>query len=274
MDFSGEWAPVYHEDAADRIPGPELGDYMGLPLNSAALLRAQSWEAGQISLMQNQCRPHSSDYGMRGLGNMRVTRDLDDAQEWVAFKTFIAAWGSERTIWMDGREHPPEYAEYTFQGFSSAVWEGNTLVVTTTHQKANYHRRNGVPSSDQRIITEYWTRHGDVLTVVTAVDDPVFFTEPLVRSQNWVLDLGQQQSSFYCEYVGELPELVDGKVPHYLPGENPYLDEIATTYGIPIEVLSGGAEKMYPEYQLVMPEAESSPLMCTVLCNCQGFADC
>ena len=29
IDFSGEWAPIYHEDAPDRGPGPELGDYLG-----------------------------------------------------------------------------------------------------------------------------------------------------------------------------------------------------------------------------------------------------
>ncbi len=102
----------------------------------------------------------------------------------------MPAWGSERTIWLDGREHPPEYAEHTFQGFSTGVWEGNMLTITTTHLKANYHRRNGVPSSDQRTVTEHWMKHGEFLTVVTVVDDPAFFTEPLVRSENWYLDSG------------------------------------------------------------------------------------
>src|ERR1041385_7554323 len=27
VDFTGEWAPLYHEDRPERIPGPELGDY-------------------------------------------------------------------------------------------------------------------------------------------------------------------------------------------------------------------------------------------------------
>ena len=31
VDFSGEWAPLYHEDAPERLPGPELGDYTELP---------------------------------------------------------------------------------------------------------------------------------------------------------------------------------------------------------------------------------------------------
>jgi len=186
MDFSGEWSPTYHEDAADRIPGPEIGDYMALPLNDAARMRGDTFQADRLSMvMQFQCRPHSADYGMRGLGNMRVDKEIDPLhQRLTAFQTYMPAWGSQRTIWLDGRPHPPEYAEHTFQGFSTGVWEGNQLTITTTHLKANYHRRNEVPSSDQRTVTEHWARHGDLLTVITVVDDPVFFTEPLVRSQS------------------------------------------------------------------------------------------
>ena len=61
--------------------------------------------------------------------------------------------------------------------------------------KANYHRRNEIPSSDQRTVTEHWIRHGDILTVVTVVDDPVFFTEPLVRSQNQ-LTIGSAEATW------------------------------------------------------------------------------
>src|SRR5687767_12796359 len=194
VDFSGQWAPVYHEDNAERIPGPELADYTGLPLNDAARLQADSWDADRISVvMEYQCRPHSSDYGMRGLGNLRVQRELDPITHRLAsFRTYMPAWGSERTIWMDGRAHPDPVAEHTFQGFSTGRWEGNTLVIETTHLKANYLRRNGVASSDRRTVTEYWTRHRDVLTVVTVQTDPVMLEEPLVRSQNWYLDPGQQ----------------------------------------------------------------------------------
>jgi hypothetical protein len=276
-DFSGEWSPVYHEDAPERIPGPELGDYMGLPLNDAARLQADSWDADRISmLMQYQCRPHSSDYGMRGLGNMRVTKDIEPQhQQLVALEIYMPAWGSERTIWLDGREHPPEHAEHTFQGFSTGVWNGNRLTITTTHLKTNYHRRNGVPSSDQRTFTEHWMRHGDILTVVTVVDDPVFFTEPLVRSQNWFLDPGQQVSQFYCEYVTELPPVTEDSIPHHLPDQNPYVGEMAEWYGLPTEVLRGGAERMYPEYRAIMPEPESPrPAMCTLYCNCSDFFSC
>ena len=32
IDLSGEWNPVFHEDQPERIPGPEIGDYLGLPI--------------------------------------------------------------------------------------------------------------------------------------------------------------------------------------------------------------------------------------------------
>jgi hypothetical protein len=277
IDFTGEWAPAYHEDAPERLPGPELGDYMGLPLNDAARLQADSWDADRISMLpQYQCRPHSADYGMRGLGNLRITREFDPLHErLIAFRTYMPAWGSTRVIWLDGRPHPPDYAEHTFQGFSTGVWEGNQLTITTTHLKTNYHRRNGVPSSDQRTFTEHWMRHGDILTVVTVVDDPVFFTEPLVRSENWYLDPGQQLPQFYCEYTTEVPPVTPDSVPHHLPGENPHLTEIAGWYGLPTEVLRGGAEKMYPEYRLEMGEPETlPPPVCELYCNCDSFLGC
>src|SRR5687768_5893848 len=43
-DFSGEWGALYHEDQPHRIPGPDLGDYTGIPLIDAARLRADSWD--------------------------------------------------------------------------------------------------------------------------------------------------------------------------------------------------------------------------------------
>ena len=43
-DFDGVWQPRYHEDQPERIPGPELRDYLGLPINDAARQFADSWD--------------------------------------------------------------------------------------------------------------------------------------------------------------------------------------------------------------------------------------
>src|SRR5438477_9784987 len=37
--LDGEWSPRYHEDQPERIPGPDLADYLGLPINDAARQR-------------------------------------------------------------------------------------------------------------------------------------------------------------------------------------------------------------------------------------------
>jgi hypothetical protein len=275
IDFTGEWAPAYHEDGPERLPGPELGDYMGIPLTDAGRLRADSYDADRISVeTELQCRPHSSDYGMRGLGNLRVTRELGADQNLIAFETYMPAWGSVRTIWLDGRPHPPAYAQHTFQGFSTGVWEGNMLTVTTTHLTANYLRRNGVASSDKRIITEHWTRHGDFLTVIVVVEDPVMLTEPWVRSENWYLDPGQKMRQAFCEYAAEVPA-PPGAVPHHLPGKNAFLTEVAEWYGLPAEATRGGAKTMYPEYRKVMPKPiNPPPEKCERFCVCTTLFDC
>ena len=59
-NFVGYWAPLYHEDFEERLPGPWIGDYLGLPINAAARLRAESWDASLLSLPEHQCKPHPS----------------------------------------------------------------------------------------------------------------------------------------------------------------------------------------------------------------------
>jgi hypothetical protein len=177
-----------------------------------------------------------------GLGNVRIWKDIEPAtQRLIAFKMHFLAYDSERTVWMDGRPHPPDLAPHTFQGFSTGVWEGNMLTITTTHLKANYIRRNGVPRSDKATLTEHWSRHGDWLTIVSVIEDPVFLTEPLVRSDNWFMDPGQAIGVFGCEPAPEVPA-PEGTVPHWLPGANPNLHEFANWYGLPFEATRGGAE--------------------------------
>ena len=228
IDFTGSWVPIYHEDGPERLPGPELADYLGLPINDAARLRADSYDADRISAVSEyQCRQHAADYGDRGLANMRITTDYDSlTQRMSALHTRINFHDAERTIYLDGRPHPPADAPHSWSGFSTGVWMGNMLRVRTTHLKAYYFRRNGVPSSDRRTLTEYWVRHGDLLTVVSIIDDPVFLTERLVRSQSWTIDAGQRLGSNWCDYAAELP-LGEGVVPHWLPGTNPYLREFS-----------------------------------------------
>jgi hypothetical protein len=236
-------------------------------------MRADTWDADRISIVQEyQCRPHSADYALRGLAPMRISAEYDEKTQRIAsFQTYIGAYENRRTIHLDGRPHPSPYAAHTFQGFSTGLWNGNVLVIRTTHLKPNYIRRNGVPRSAKAVLTEHWARHGDYLTITSVLEDPAFLTEPLVRSQTWFLDPGQQAGLFPCEYLPEVPA-PPGTVPHHLPGQNSHLQEFLDWYGVPAEGARGGAETLYPEFRERFEY--TPPPRCERFCTCTGFGDC
>ncbi|HUC76652.1 MAG TPA: hypothetical protein VMS04_15225 [Vicinamibacterales bacterium] len=254
IDLSGSWAARYHEDFAERIPGPELANFLGLPINEAARQWALSWDASRLTLREHQCQVHNAAYIYRGPLLLRIWEERDpQTQRLVAIKNYISTYEQTRTIWMDGRPHPPNYAAHTWQGFSTGTWEGDMLTVMTTHIKQGWHRRNGLPASDLITLTEHFIRHGVYLTHISVVTDPVYLTEPLVKSQNFVLSDRQLPETAWlwpCQIVDEVAGRPDGEVPHYLPGQNPFVHEFADQSGIPLEATMGGAETMYPEFML------------------------
>lgn len=257
LDLSGTWTPRFHEDQPERIPGPEIGDYLGLPINAQARQWADSWSASRVTLAEHQCQVHVSPYIYRGPGVIRVWEERDpESQKLIAIHQYLQNYEQYRTIWMDGRPHPPDYARHTWMGFSTGDFQGGMLHVFTTHIKQGWVRRNGLPESDRATLSEHFIRHGDQLTHVSIVTDPVYLTEPLIKSQDFVLDEHFQGNWLYpCESVEEILDRPKDEVPNYLPGENPFLTEFAHKHGIPPEATRGGAETMYPEYQLKMKAA-------------------
>ena len=259
IDPSGTWGPRFDEDRQERIAGPEIGDYLGLPINEASRLRSDSWDAALVELPENQCRAHGSDYGWRGPSNLRIWTEVDPAsQKVIAYHTHLSAYGAEQTIWMDGRPHPPDYARHTWAGFSTGQWEGDSLVITTTHLKENWLGLTGIPRSDQGTARVRLLRHGNYLTVVVIQSDPVYLTEPLIRTTDFVYFPQGQMAPWPCEPVNEVDRPV-GVVPHHLPGTNPYLNEFPARYGVPPEAARGGAATMYPEYQQKLQSMQRLP---------------
>ena len=112
--------------------------------------------------------------------------------------------------------------------------------------KEGWLRRNGVPRSEKATLIEYFIRHGEYLTLVTVVKDPVYLTEAFVRTSNWVADPGFQLSPFSCIPTVEIERARD-EVPHHLPDANPYLAEFAAKHRLPVAATRGGSETMYPE---------------------------
>jgi hypothetical protein len=177
---------------------------------------------------------------------VRIWKEVDPASRQIT--AYHSEWlrSVDTPYYMDGRPHPPDLAPHTWEGFSTAEFLGDMFKVTTTHLKEDYYRRNGVPSSDKATLTQYWIRRGDYLTWITIAYDPVFLTEPMVRSSEYRWTPAQQIPAYPCTPVEEV-DRPNGVVPHYLPDTNPFLHEYSEKYGIPVDVSLGGAASMYPE---------------------------
>ncbi len=102
VDLSGEWAGKYHEDWPERHPGPDIADYTGLPINRAARMKADSWEASVQTIPERQCIPHSFPYSFRGPAKIKIWAELDPVSERVRSRgrcTVFSAAPRTRSGW-------------------------------------------------------------------------------------------------------------------------------------------------------------------------------
>ena len=121
------------------------------------------------------------------------------------------------------------------------------LKVTTSHMKAAFINRNGVPASVRSTMTEFFSRHDRYLVLLSIVDDPVYLDEPFVRTSTWAWAPNQATPSpVPFEIVDEVESRPTGWVPSFPIGTRH--DEFATRFGLPVEAARGGVETMYPEY--------------------------
>jgi hypothetical protein len=237
VNLVGYYNPIFDEDFVERIPGPDVGDYAGLPINDAARTRANTWDASLLTLPEHQCKPHPSTYGFRGVGQLRIWEDRDPA--------------TQRLVKIHS-PHPPELAPHTWQGFSTGRFEGDVLVVRTTHLKAGWIRRNGLPLSDRATMTERFFRHGDLLTHVMMIEDPVYLAEPLVKSNGFLLIPNGTMEPYPCRPAVEVPRDAD-EVPHHGLDDSEHVKEFPEKHGLPVEATQGGPETALPDYMRKLP---------------------
>jgi len=251
VDLSGEWAPVREEDNTGNT---ELGDWVGIPMNDASRARSTAWEASIQTLPEWQCRPHGSGYISRGPSQLKISKEVDPASRETTAWHLEWLRSVDRPVYMDGRPHPSPNAPHTWAGFSTGEWVGDTLKIRVTHVKEEYLKRNGVWHSDKLELTQYLIRRGNYLTYVLVEYDPVYLSEPLIRSTEYQLALNQQIPPYPCTVVTEV-DRPKGVVPHFLPGTNPDITWFARRYGIPMDVVTAGAANMYPDIRAKIPRS-------------------
>jgi hypothetical protein len=266
-ELAGSWAARNTEDISrDSYPV----DYIGLPLNEEGRTRALAYNESQLAMIERQCEGWPAFYYVQGPFGLKIWSDTDPVRGGVISYT-IGAWEDRApmTIWMDGRPHPGKYAEHTRGGFTTGRWEGTTLVATTTHMKAGFLRKNGPPSSDQATMTSRFFRHGDILTVLAVIEDPIYLAEAAIVSKSFQLSTAPISpigppcvTTFEGRPVGE-------SVPHFTPEKNPFVDELTKMFNFPREAVLGYAETLYPEYRKKIKDTYVRPAPCKGNCGPQ-----
>jgi len=194
IDLTGYWVSIVTEDWRYRMVTPAPGDYQGVPMTPAALAIADAWNPAKEEASGEPCKSYGAPALLRIPENLHITWQDDQT---LRLDTDA---GKQTRFFHFGDWKAPE-GPHTLQGDSAAEWEmqrgggrgqavNGTLKVTTSHLKAGYLRKNGVPYSENTGLTEYYDlvkeRNGDVLMVVTiVVVDPMYLRESFVISSHF-----------------------------------------------------------------------------------------
>ena len=190
-DITGYWVALVTEDWRFRMMTAPAGDYQGVPLSQAGQEVANAWnpDADQGCLA----------YGAGGL--MRMPTRLHITWEDENVLRIDTDAGRQTRLLKFGPAQDGEGAG-TLQGVSNASWElsraggfgspvvAGSLAVTTTDMSTGYYRTNGVPYSEQSVLTEHFEHltidsGEEYLTVISILNDPVYMTGPVLTSSNF-----------------------------------------------------------------------------------------
>jgi hypothetical protein len=190
---------VLTEDWRFRVVTPPKNDFPGLPLTAAARAVADAWDPQADLAAGNACKA----YGAGGIMRMPTRLRID----WTGESTLrieTDAGRQTRLLRFDGTA-PAVSGERTWQGVSAAQWEmrrigselgfggqavNGTIKVVTRGMRAGYFRKNGVPYSENAVLTEYidlLTQHdgSQWLVVLGILEDPENFFTPVITSTNF-----------------------------------------------------------------------------------------
>jgi hypothetical protein len=108
---------------------------------------------------------------------------------------------SERTMFLDGRTHPPA-SETFLHGHSVGRWEGETLVVETTNFREHPSGLStSLPGSTRKRVTERFRvgPDGKGLIYSGVMEDPVYLARPVEWSGQWLYRPDMLHSNEKCD---------------------------------------------------------------------------
>jgi hypothetical protein len=220
IDLTGTWVSIVTEDWRFRMVTPPKGDYASVPINGAARTVANAWDPDKDEASGNACKSYGAAGIMRVPGRLKISWDND-----TTLKIETDAGTQTRVLHFTGTPS----GDPSWQGYSQASWEiagggfgggrggpggpggapgggrggpggpaaagpppqrFGSLKVVTTRMKEGYLRKNGVPYSENAVVTEYFDRHSETdgtewFTVTTIVDDSKYLGQNFITSTHF-----------------------------------------------------------------------------------------
>jgi hypothetical protein len=137
--------------------------------------------------------------------------DMDIVDAGTHYLVNYVEHNQRRRIWMDGRTPPPD-TQPSSLGYSVGHWDGNVLVIETTHLAPGWLDGSGLPmSGDGTRTVERYELTPDHLALdrTLTIYDP-YYTQPLVRKRGSArddhVDIGEQASCDPDSYYEDLAE--------------------------------------------------------------------
>ena len=183
IDITGYWVAFVTEDWRFRMITPRKGDYQPVPMTPEARKVADAWDPAADEASGNQCKSYGAGALMRLAARFHITWQDDNT-----LRVDSDAGTQTRLFHFDA---PASQGERSWQGYSSAQWDKpSSLKVVTNNLRSGYLRKNGVPYSENAVVTEYFDiapipGGGQVLLVTAIVDDPQFLRQPFTTSSQF-----------------------------------------------------------------------------------------
>ena len=188
FDITGYWVSVLTQNWRLRMVVPPKGDYMGISMTADSKKVADAWDPGKEEAAGNQCKGYGAATIMTAPERLHITWQDDNT-----LKMEIDAGMQTREFHFG--KWTPQAGNPTWQGTTTAVWESRErdklqpkakyLKATTTHMLSGFLRKNGVPYSEDAVLTETYDGFHeptgeDWMIVTTVVDDPKYLERPLI----------------------------------------------------------------------------------------------